>query len=30
LTSPRASLFEAGIKLDALHFDENMHVYRWK
>ena len=30
ITSQRESLFEAGLKLDALHFDENMHVYRWK
>lgn len=30
LTAQRESLFEAGLKFDALHFDENMHVYRWK
>jgi hypothetical protein len=30
LTSNRQSLFEAGLKFEALHFDENMHVYRWK
>jgi hypothetical protein len=30
LTSGRESLFEAGLKLDALHFEENMQVYRWK
>jgi hypothetical protein len=30
LTAGRESLFEAGLKFDALHFDENMHVYRWK
>ena len=30
LTSGRKSLFEAGLEFDALHFDENMHVYRWK
>jgi hypothetical protein len=30
LTSQRESLFEAGLELDALHFDENMQVYRWK
>ena len=30
LTSQKQSLFEAGLKLDAIHFDENMHVYRWK
>lgn len=30
LTAQRQSLFEAGLKFEALHFDENMHVYRWK
>ena len=30
LTAQRESLFEAGLRFDALHFDENMHVYRWK
>jgi hypothetical protein len=30
LTSGRESLFEAGLQLEPLHFDENMHVYRWK
>jgi hypothetical protein len=30
LTARRESLFEAGLEFDALHFDENMHVYRWK
>ena len=30
LTAQHVSLFEAGIEFDALHFDENMHVYRWK
>jgi hypothetical protein len=30
LTAQRESLFEAGLEFDALHFDENMHVYRWK
>jgi hypothetical protein len=30
LTAQRDSLFEAGLKLEPLHFDENMHVYRWK
>lgn len=30
LTAHRESLFEAGLAFDALHFDENMHVYRWK
>jgi len=30
LTSGRESLFEAGLKFDSLHFEENMHVYRWK
>jgi hypothetical protein len=30
LTSGRKSLFEAGLEFAALHFDENMHVYRWK
>ncbi len=30
LTSHRKSLFEAGLAFEPLHFDENMHVYRWK
>ncbi len=30
LTSQRKSLFEAGLEFEPLHFDENMHVYRWK
>jgi hypothetical protein len=30
LTSQRESLFEAGLAFDQLHFDENMHVFRWK
>jgi hypothetical protein len=30
LTARRHSLFEAGLKLDAIHFDDNMQVYRWK
>jgi len=30
LTSKRESLFEAGLKFEPLHFDENMQVYRWK
>lgn len=30
LTSGRESLFEAGLAFDDVHFDENMHVYRWK
>jgi hypothetical protein len=30
LTAHRESLFEAGLKFEPIHFDENMHVYRWK
>ncbi|HLO15573.1 MAG TPA: hypothetical protein VK206_12135, partial [Anaerolineales bacterium] len=30
LTAHRESLFEAGVALEPMHFDENMHVYRWK
>jgi len=30
LTVQRESLFEAGLEFDALQFDENMHVYRWR
>lgn len=30
LTAGRESLFEAGLELESLHFDENMHVYRWR
>lgn len=30
LTSQRESLFEAGMKLDSVDFEENMHVFRWK
>ncbi len=30
LTSQKESLFEAGLEFNALHFDENMQVYRWR
>jgi len=30
LTSGRESLFEAGLEIESLHFEENMQVYRWK
>ncbi|HLO14575.1 MAG TPA: hypothetical protein VK206_07090, partial [Anaerolineales bacterium] len=30
LTSQRKSLFEAGLEFEPIHFEENMHVYRWK
>lgn len=30
LTSSRTSLYEAGLKFEPLHFDENMQVYRWR
>jgi hypothetical protein len=30
LTSPRESLFEAGLEFGPLHFDENMQVFRWR
>lgn len=30
LTSRHESLFEAGSEAGPLHFEENMHVYRWK
>lgn len=30
LTSQRESLFEAGLEFEALQFDENMQVFRWK
>jgi hypothetical protein len=30
ITSGRVSLFEAGLEPEVVHFDENMHVYRWK
>ena len=30
LTSQRQSLFEAGLEFEALHFDENMQVFRWR
>ena len=30
LTSQRQSVFEAGLEFDALHFDENMRVFRWE
>jgi len=30
LTSNRESLFEAGLEFEALQFDENMHVFRWR
>lgn len=29
LTVGREPMFEAGLEFDALHFDENMQVYRW-
>jgi hypothetical protein len=30
LTSQRESLFEAGLEFEAVQFDENMQVFRWK
>jgi hypothetical protein len=30
LTSQREALFEAGLEFEALQFDENMQVFRWK
>jgi hypothetical protein len=30
ITAQRESLFEAGLQLKGVHFEENMHVYRWK
>lgn len=30
LTAGRESLFEAGLQLEPLHFEENMHVFRWR
>ena len=30
ITSGRESLFEAGLQPEVVHFNENMHVYRWK
>jgi hypothetical protein len=30
LTSQLESLFEAGLRLDSVYFEENMHVFRWE
>jgi hypothetical protein len=30
LTAHRESLFEAGMKLGSVYFEDNMHVFRWK